>query len=246
MRSVARCHDCGSQGVTGETISYDHERKVWRCKGGCVHTEEGDSVHTLKEADMEIEQQRLLLEELDKKPGVCPECEGERVIMTAPPGAGHADDLSEFCPCSTCKGTGLFPDRICDWQLALAEYAKLREEIGRLEEAGECACEDFQRCILCTKTSVFDQRARSLMTLWGDMWVMQLFTSTAKLEHLAYSLVHDGVEPPRGFGGCSCAVCNALRVRMMEIRFSEANECYKKHYGCDHSGANPYEDCEPK
>jgi hypothetical protein len=51
------------------------------------------------------------------------------------------------------------------------------------------------------------------------------------LEHLAYSLVHDGVEPPRGFGGCSCEVCNALRIRMMEIRHSEADEYYNERYG---------------
>jgi len=48
MRSVARCHDCGSQGVTGESVSYDHERKVWRCKGGCDRKPEGDPIHALK------------------------------------------------------------------------------------------------------------------------------------------------------------------------------------------------------
>lgn len=46
----------------------------------------------------------------------------------------------------------------------------------------------------------------------------------SELNHLAYSLVHNGIEPPRGFGGCSCDVCNALRTRMMKIRHSEANE----------------------
>lgn len=40
------------------------------------------------------------------KPSVCPECKGDRVIMTAAPGYGHADDLAEYDPCPTCKGTG--------------------------------------------------------------------------------------------------------------------------------------------
>lgn len=44
------------------------------------------------------------------------------------------------------------------------------------------------------------------------------------IEHLAYSLVHDGVDPPRGFGGCSCELCNALRLKMAEIRAKEAKE----------------------
>jgi len=48
MRSVARCHDCGSQGVTGESMSYDYERKVWRCMGGCVRKGAGDPTNALK------------------------------------------------------------------------------------------------------------------------------------------------------------------------------------------------------
>lgn len=40
----------------------------------------------------------------------CPSCEGTRVEMTAPAGAGHEDDLAEYAPCSTCKGTGKMKD----------------------------------------------------------------------------------------------------------------------------------------
>jgi len=106
---------------------------------------------------MKIEQQQALIEES----GICPECEGERVT------------------CSTCKGTGVFPppDKVCDWQVALAEYAKLREEIGQLEETGECSCDpnEFHTCGLCRKTAALDGRARTLMHLWGDTWAMKLF-----------------------------------------------------------------------
>jgi hypothetical protein len=37
----------------------------------------------------------------------CPDCKGERVIMTAPPGAGHSEDLAEYAPCDYCNGSGL-------------------------------------------------------------------------------------------------------------------------------------------
>lgn len=64
-----------------------------------------------------------------------------------------------------------------DWKLALTEYAQLREEIGRLEEAGECSCDanEFHTCSLCRETASLDHRARSLMNLWGDTWAMKLF-----------------------------------------------------------------------
>ncbi len=36
----------------------------------------------------------------------CPKCDGERTIMTSPPGAVHADDLAEYEPCNVCHGSG--------------------------------------------------------------------------------------------------------------------------------------------
>jgi hypothetical protein len=53
------------------------------------------------------------------------------------------------------------------WKEALTEYAQLREEIGRLEEEGECCCEDFHTCGLCTETSALDQEAEILVSSFG-------------------------------------------------------------------------------
>jgi hypothetical protein len=66
-----------------------------------------------------------------------------------------------------------------DWERALNEYSQLREEIGRLEEQGECGCDpnDFHTCELCKETSALDGRAVTLMSLWGDTWAMKLAIS---------------------------------------------------------------------
>ena len=44
------------------------------------------------------------------------------------------------------------------------------------------------------------------------------------LTHLAFVLVHGGLEPEEGFGGCNCDQCNDLRAMMKKIRTEEANE----------------------
>lgn len=66
-----------------------------------------------------------------------------------------------------------------DWKGALKEYRQVREEIGRLEETGECSCEEFYTCGLCIETTSLDQRARSLMNSWGDTWAMKLIFEAA-------------------------------------------------------------------
>lgn len=73
-----------------------------------------------------------------------------------------------------------------DWENALREYVHAREEIGRLEELGECSCDvnEFHTCSLCAKTTALDQRARSLMNLWGDTWAMKLAIGTKEISGL--------------------------------------------------------------
>jgi hypothetical protein len=62
------------------------------------------------------------------------------------------------------------------WKQALMEYMEVREEIGRLEELGECSCDvnEFHTCSLCKETNSLDQRAKTLMTSWGDTWALRL------------------------------------------------------------------------
>jgi hypothetical protein len=74
---------------------------------------------------------------------------------------------------ASCEAT---PPPQPDWMNALREYAELREEIGRLEEIGECGCDpnEFHTCELCKETSALDHRAVTLMHLWGDTWAMKL------------------------------------------------------------------------
>ena len=65
-----------------------------------------------------------------------------------------------------------------EWKRGLTEYAHLNEEIGLLEETGECTCNpnEFHRCTLCELTSAKDIRCRALMQIWGDTWAMKLHT----------------------------------------------------------------------
>lgn len=112
---------------------------------------------------------------------ICSQC-GTRVMT----GEGNCRYVNEryqhdVCPKDyrPCKCGGTWPISCCcpaspDWMVALLEYARLREEIGRLEERGECSCEDFHTCDLCKGTSALDQQARSHMNLWGDTWAMKL------------------------------------------------------------------------
>lgn len=64
-----------------------------------------------------------------------------------------------------------------EWMIALREYAELREEIGRNEETGDCACDayNFHKCQLCGRTDGLEQRCRALMNNWADTWAMRLF-----------------------------------------------------------------------
>jgi hypothetical protein len=89
------------------------------------------------------------------------------------------DYRSGFNVCSACEFEA---EREAGWKNALNEYMELREEIGRLEEQGECACDanEFHTCSLCGDTRVLDNRAVSLMHLWGDTWAVKLATMSAR------------------------------------------------------------------
>lgn len=50
----------------------------------------------------------------------------------------------------------------------------------------------------------------------------------SELNHLAWVLVHNGLEPESGFGGCSCDTCSLLRDIMKDIRKREANDFIKR------------------
>ena len=50
------------------------------------------------------------------------------------------------------------------------------------------------------------------------------------LQHVAWVLVHNVLEPEKGFGGCSCDICSGLRSEMERIRKKEADEWYQTAY----------------
>jgi hypothetical protein len=48
--------------------------------------------------------------------------------------------------------------------------------------------------------------------------------SISELNHLAWALVHNVLDPEVGFSGCSCDLCSLLRDCMKSIREKEAQE----------------------
>jgi len=50
------------------------------------------------------------------------------------------------------------------------------------------------------------------------------YITVPELNHLAWVIVHNGLEPEKGFGGCSCDTCSLLRDCMKTIRDKEAQE----------------------
>jgi len=66
------------------------------------------------------------------------------------------------------------PDIEPDWKRALVEYGHVWKEIGRLEKAGKCSCEEFHTCNLCAKIDALYQQLTSLINEWGDTWAVLL------------------------------------------------------------------------
>lgn len=58
--------------------------------------------------------------------------------------------------------------------------------------------------------------------------------AVSKVHHLAWVIVHNVLEPQKGFGGCSCDICSLLRGCMKAIREKEAREYIEAmHKGAD-------------
>ncbi len=51
--------------------------------------------------------------------------------------------------------------------------------------------------------------------------------SVEDIKHLAFVLVHGGLEPEQGFGGCSCKLCSLIRGEAAVIRKREVAEYMK-------------------
>lgn len=54
--------------------------------------------------------------------------------------------------------------------------------------------------------------------------------SISELKHLAFVIAHNGLEPDKGFGGCSCDICSLLREMIAEIKKKEAKEYLATKY----------------
>ena len=65
---------------------------------------------------------------------------------------------------------------------------------------------------------------------------MNNYITVPELNHLAWVIVHNGLEPNSGFGGCSCDTCSLLRDCMKAIREKEAQE----YIGAIHKGIDAF------
>ena len=77
----------------------------------------------------------------------------------------------------------------------------------------------FTLCPQCEEESV---PVNELLALQAQ--AKPRYITVPELNHLAWVIVHNGLEPDAGFGGCSCDTCSLLRDCMKAIREKEARE----------------------